>query len=75
MAAGVSSSSCPKLSTIPHGKIRGSFVPGAYIKYICDSGYKLSGSAYRKCLKGGSGTYWTGKAPKCISKTEEAMNE
>ena len=65
---GVSSANCPKLPSIPNGYVQGSrFTPGSFAKYVCNRGYKLSGNAFRKCLLGGSGPYWTGKAPQCIS--------
>ena len=40
-------------------------VPGSRADYRCDSGFKLEGVAWRKCLENGE---WSGQAPTCESK-------
>lgn len=62
---GITTVSCPK-PAIVNGVVQGSsYLPGNYIRYACNSGYRISGDAFRKCLSSGA---WTGIAPKCIGK-------
>ena len=35
---------------------------GSFVKYKCNSGYKMVGYQYRKCLSSGA---WSGRAPTC----------
>jgi CUB/sushi domain-containing protein len=39
---------------------------GAFVRYTCDSEYKLNGREYRRCQNNG---LWSGTEPTCQSKT------
>lgn len=55
---------CPPLESPDHGAINGQqFWEGKTVLYTCASGYQLSGTSVRRCLKDGT---WTENKPECL---------
>lgn len=64
---------CPPLESPDHGAINGQqFWEGKTVLYTCASGYQLSGTSVRRCLKDGT---WTENEPECLPQKTDKWPE